>query len=70
MEEQTAHHNKVQQTQVFANNKTLVDQYAKMVIDEKESMQQLLKYVVADSYFMKQKFIQPLTQASFEAMLI
>ena len=68
VEEQTAYHYKAQQTQASTENNTLVDQYVKMIIDEKETMKTLSKYVVADGYFMKQKFIQPIKDAGFEVI--
>ena len=66
--EQTAYHYKAQQTQASTENNNLVNQYVKMIIDEKEAMQTLSKYVVCDGYFMKQKFIQPLKDAGFEVI--
>jgi hypothetical protein len=68
VEEQTAYHYKAQQTQPSTEKNNLVNQYVKMIIAEKDTMQTLSKYVVADGYFMKQKFIQPLLEAKFEVI--
>ncbi len=66
VKEQTAYHYKAQQTQAPSTNNSLVEQYVKIITDEKEAMQTLSKYVVADGYFMKQKFIKPLTDTGFK----
>lgn len=40
--------------------KTLTDQYAQLVIDRKEPLQELSKYLVVDGYFAKQDFVLPI----------
>ena len=64
----TAFHLDAKQT-IYDNEKdNLVSHYANLLIDKKESLVQISKYVVVDAYFAKESFINKLTEHDFEVV--
>jgi hypothetical protein len=66
IENHTAFHLCAKQTIFDSENENLVSHYAKLLIDRKQELQTLSKYVVADAYFAKETFISKLKQNNFE----
>ena len=64
----TAFHLDAKQT-IYDNEKdNLVSHYANLLIDKKESLVQISKYVVVEAYFAKESFINKLTEHDFEVV--
>jgi hypothetical protein len=62
----TAFHLEAVQTPGDLKSKTLVEHYAQVLIQRKKPLQSISKYVVADAYFSKKKFVRPLLKEDFE----
>jgi len=50
------------------NGGTLVEHYTKVILDRKDQLLSVSKYIVADAYFSKNKFIAPLNENGFEVI--
>ena len=68
IENHTAFHLEAKQTVFDSQKENLVSHYAKLLIDRKNELQQLSKYVVADAYFAKETFISKLRIHDFEVV--
>lgn len=66
IENHTAFHLSAKQTIFDSENENIVSHYAKLLIDRKQELQTLSKYVVADAYFAKETFISKLKENNFE----
>ncbi|MCJ8292746.1 MAG: transposase [Flavobacteriales bacterium] len=62
----TAFHLEAVQTPSSLESKTLVEHYSQVIIQRKEKLQTISKYVVADAYFSKATFVTSLTKNNFE----
>jgi hypothetical protein len=68
IENHTAFHLEAKQTVFDSEKENLVSHYAKLLIDRKDQLKQLSKYVVADAYFAKETFISKLLTHDFEVV--
>ena len=68
IENHSAFHLSAKQTIFDSENENLVSHYAKLLIDRKQELQILSKYVVADAYFAKETFISKLKENNFEVV--
>ena len=64
----TAFHLDAKQTIYDTEKENLVSHYANLLIDNKESLFQISKYVVVDAYFAKETFINKLANHSFDVI--
>ena len=68
IENHTAFHLEAKQTIFDSEKENLVSHYANLLIDRKDQLQSLSKYVVADAYFAKDTFISKLKSHGFEVV--
>lgn len=64
----TAFHLDAKQTIYDTEKENLVSHYAKLLINNKESLISISKYVVVDAYFAKEPFINKLTNHGFDVI--
>lgn len=63
----TAYHLEAVQTpRATADGDTLVTHYTDALVERKEQLLSISKYIVADAYFSKKTFVSPLTENGFE----
>lgn len=56
------------QTIDLNDQETLIEFYTRKLLERKESLLQISKYMVADAYFSKSKFVQPFIKAGFQVV--
>ena len=56
------------QTIALNDQETLIEFYTRKLLECKESLLQISKYMVADAYFSKSKFVQPFIKAGFQVV--
>src|SRR5690554_5453802 len=56
------------QTIDLNDQETLIKFYTRKLLERKESLLQISKYMVADAYFSKSKFVQPFIKAGFQVV--
>lgn len=56
------------QTIDLNDQETLIEFYTRKLLERKESLLQISKYMVADAYFSKLKFVQPFVKAGFQVV--
>jgi len=61
----TAFHLDAVQTIYLAENETLPEYYAKVILERKEALQEVSKILLADAYFSKRTFVDPLVMDGF-----
>ena len=64
--EETAYHLHAVQTEVPTEGCNQIDQYVKMIMDNRTRILDYTKYLAVDAYFMKKDFIEPLTKAGLQ----
>jgi len=64
----TAFHLEALQTLNTSSHKSLLTYYANILVDRKDALLSISKYVVADAYFSKNPFVNGLTKNSFEVV--
>lgn len=64
-ENHTAFHLEAVQTIDVKENETLIDYYLKVILERKKGLQELSETILADAYFSKYNFVNPLVEAGF-----
>jgi len=68
IENHTAFHLEAVQTPNELKSKTLLGHYASVLVERKQSLLSISKYVVADAYFSKQPFVSKLCEHGFQVV--
>lgn len=64
-ENHTAFHLEAVQTIDVKENETLLDYYLNIILERKKGLQELSRTILADAYFSKYNFVNPLVEAGF-----